>query len=124
MAMDKLITEVVECVEREYGRAGAKFGLTNHSDHESYAVLLEEFQEASVEMKTVERQLDLFWGHTKCNNRDVDKFRLLTQMERNAIFGACELIQVAAMAKKAAMTVADRGAIVEFVKGDAHGSNQ
>lgn len=121
MAMNKLIEEVTELIEREYGRAGAKFGLTNHSDHESYAVLLEEFQEAQVELKTVERQLEMFWGHTKCNDTDHVKYRLLMQMARNAVFGACEMIQVAAMAKKAAMTVCDRGAIKEF-KGEASDS--
>lgn len=115
--MDKLMAEVNECIEREYGRAGAKFGLTNHSDHESYAVLLEELQEAQVEIKTVEHQLGLFWGHTKCNDNDHVKYRLLMQMEKNALFCACEMIQVAAMAKKAAMTVCDRGAIKEF-KGE------
>lgn len=117
MSMEKLMKEVEECVEREYGRAGAKFGLTNNSDHESYAVLLEEFQEAQVELKTVERQLELFWGHTKCNDNDHVKYRLLMQMTRNAIYGACEMIQVAAMAKKAAMTVCNRSAIKEF-KGE------
>lgn len=117
MSMTKLIEEVQELVEREYGRAGAKFGLTNHSDHESYAVLLEEFQEAKVEVGTVEKQLDMFWAQTKHNDSDHDKYRWLMQMQTNAIFGACELIQVAAMAKKAAMTVCERGAIKELKEG-------
>ena len=117
MSMEKLIAEVTECVEREYGRAGAKFGLTNHSDHESYAVLLEELQEARVEFGTVEKQLEGFWALTKCNDPDTKKYQKLMQMQKNAIFGACELIQVAAMAKKAALTVCDRGAIRDF-KGE------
>ena len=117
MAMNKLIEEVTELIEREYGRAGAKFGLTNHSDHESYAVLLEELEEAKVEVGTLERQAALFWGMTKCNDPDAKKFRLLLQMHKNALYGACELIQVAAMAKKAALTVCDRGAINELKEG-------
>lgn len=124
MAMNKLIAEVTELIEREYGRAGAKFGLTNHSDHESYAVLLEELEEAKVEVGTLERQVALFWGMTKCNDPDTRKFQLLLQMHKNALYGACELIQVAAMAKKAAMTVCDRGAIKEFKEGERHESNK
>lgn len=114
MSMGKLINEVSECVEREYGRAGAKFGLTNHSDHESYAVLLEEFQEAKVDVDTFGSQLELFWELTKGDDTDDRKYHLLKQMQNMAIFGACELIQVAAMAKKAAITVCDRGAVTEF----------
>ena len=117
MSMEKLIAEVTECVEREYGRAGAKFGLTNHSDHESYAVILEELQEAKVEVGTTEQRLMRFWNLVKWDDADRYKYAQLLQMQKNAILGACELIQVAAMAKKAAMTVCDRGAIQEF-KGE------
>ena len=48
--MEKLIQEANELVEREYGRAGDRYGLTNHSDHESYAIILEELQEAKAEV--------------------------------------------------------------------------
>lgn len=117
MSMDKLIAEVKECVEREYGRAGAKFGLTNHSDHESYAVLLEELQEAEQEVAHFKKALTDFWYFVKNDYVDHDKFAECQEMERRALLGACEMIQVAAMAKKAAMTVCDRGAINELREG-------
>lgn len=114
MSMDELIAEVTECVNKEYGRAGARFGLTNHSDHESYAVILEELQEAKQEIGHFERALSDFWHFVKNDFVDSDKLIECQEMERRALLGACELIQVAAMAKKAAITICDRGAAKEF----------
>lgn len=115
--MTKLIEEVKELVERERGRAGAQFGLTNNSDHESYAVLLEEFQEAQTEVDTVDDKLSVFWGLVKANGSPETKFNVLKSMEDTAILAACELIQVAAMAKKAEITVCDRISVKEMKEG-------
>ena len=117
MAMNKLIAEVTELVEREYGRAGAKFGLTNHSDHESYAVILEELQEAEQEVATFKKALNDFWLFVKHDYVDHDKFVECKEMEHRALLAACELIQVAAMAKKASITICDRGAAEEIKEG-------
>jgi hypothetical protein len=114
MSMDKLIAEVTELVEKEYGRAAAKFGCTNNSDHESYAILLEELEEAQCEVSEVHFQLQHFWELTKANDDDLSKYSRLLEMERRAKLAACELIQVTAMAKKAAITVCDRNALVEL----------
>lgn len=117
MAMNKLIEEVTELIEREYGRAGAKFGLTNHSDHESYAVILEELQEAEQEVARFKDALNAFWHFVKNDYVDHDKFAECEEMNRRALLGACEMIQVAAMAKKAALTVCDRAAMAEAWEG-------
>lgn len=117
MSMDKLIAEVKECEEREYGRAGARFGLTNHTDHESYAILLEEFEEAEEELLSVERYLHEFWDYVKGDFGVDDKFVCCQDMEHRALLCACEMIQVAAMAKKAALTVCDRVATQELKEG-------
>lgn len=106
--MDKLISEVKELVEKEYGRASAKFGPTNNSDHESYAILLEEREEAQAECEAVDELLKHFWSQVKRNASDDDKLKVCNKLETYAMLAACELIQVAAMAKKAAMTVGDR----------------
>lgn len=124
MSMHKLIDEVSDLVEAEYGRAGAKFGLTNHSDHESYAIILEELQEAKADMEIFESRMAVFWASVKINDDDHTKFTHLLHMQSAAMLGACELIQVAAMCKKAALTVCDRGAIKEFREGEQHESNQ
>lgn len=113
MAMGKLIDEVQELVEREYGRAGAKFGLTNHSDHESYAILLEEFQEAQNELHSVDKYMKEFWEQVKGDYAPYDKFVTCVDMEKRALLCACEMIQVAAMAKKAALTICDKGVASE-----------
>lgn len=112
--MDKVVAEVKESVEREYGRAGAKYGLTNHSDHESYAVLLEEVQEAEEELAHLGKDVYEFWYGVKNDVNDYDKYIQCRKIEKRAIMAACELIQVAAMAKKAAVTICDRGAVNEL----------
>ena len=106
--MEKLISEVIDCVDKEYGRASAKFGPTNNSDHESYAIMLEEFQEAEDEMCNLDNVIHSFWDCVKHNSDDRVKLSLCNTMERTAILAACEMIQVAAMAKKAAITISSR----------------
>lgn len=123
MAMEKLIVEVAELIEREYGRAGAKFGFTNHSDHESYAIILEELQEAKADIDSFERELSLFWSTVKADDDDYYKYARLLQMQSVALLGACEMIQVAAMAKKAAITVGDRGTSTSLGKEEQTGEN-
>lgn len=110
--MDKLIKEVSELVEAEYGRAAAKFGCANNSDHESYAVLQEELDEALDEVGVVEDAMAYFWGQVKRNSPDQEKIKICDKLEKCALLAACEFIQVAAMAKKAAITVAGRNVIV------------
>lgn len=113
MSMNKLIADVTKLVEEEYGRASEKFGATNNSDHESYAILLEEMEEAGIEVNDVSIQLDKFWWLTKSNDDDLSKYSRLLEMKRRAMLAACELIQVSAMAHKAAKTISARTPIFE-----------
>lgn len=115
--MEKLIEEVTQLVEAEYGRAGARYGLTHHSDHEAYGVLLEEFQEAEEEVRLCGSALELLWKKIKRDSHDDRKMESLSLIQTKALLGACELIQVAAMAKKSAITICDRRAVDEF-KGE------
>lgn len=105
MSMDKLISDVAELVKEEYARASEKFGATNHSDHESYAVLLEEVEEAQAEVAEVYFQLSRFWELVKANDDNPSKVSRLLELERKSLLAACELIQVTAMALKAERTV-------------------
>lgn len=109
MSMEKLILEVNELVDKEYGRAGARFGLVNHSDHESYAILLEELQEAKFEVDSVDRCLEEFWYYVKSNSTASFKIESCQRLHRRALLCACEMIQVAAMAKKASATLFSAG---------------
>lgn len=98
--MDQLIREVTALVGEEYQRAAAKFGPKNNSPHESYAVLLEETEEAQEQVSVIQKRMDAFWLTVKGDAPDA-MGAYLNSIKRAAILGACELIQVAAMADKA-----------------------
>ncbi len=96
--MKEVLCEVQASVFMEYERAKKKFGPANNSPHESYAVILEELEEAKSESTSFDCCLRLYWGDVradrpaKCN---------LQQMQRIAEKAAAEWIQVAAMCYKA-----------------------
>lgn len=113
--VDKLIESLLPIVEEEYGRAGAKFGLKNNSDHESYAVMKEEFEEAEDEIDRLEDMLDTFWACVKGNDNPDQKLYFCKRIKNIAVLAACECIQVAAMAHKAAITVCDGPAYKELI---------
>lgn len=103
--MKELIDKVESLIEEEYFRASDKYGSTNHSDHESYAVILEEFQEADTERFDCESALDRLWEQIKADSSDFDKRCVLRTVRCHALLAACEFIQVAAMADKALKTL-------------------
>jgi len=98
----------------ELARATQLYGATNHSDHESYAVIKEELEEALAESAPISFDLDRFWGYVKQNpppelqtaQRDI-KRGILYQMQTHALQCACEMVQVAAMCEKAMETMHD-----------------
>jgi|LSQX01.1.fsa_nt_gb lipopolysaccharide biosynthesis regulator YciM len=107
--MERLIKSVQTIIEEEYRRAAQKFGPVNNSDHESFAVIFEEMQEAFDEVKNTDGAIERFWQMVKSREaRDQDKQNVLTAVENSAIFAACEFIQVAVMAHKAKQTIKER----------------
>lgn len=98
--MKKLLSEVQTSVFMEYQRAAAKFGPCNNSAHESYAVILEEFEEATSEADRFEYEFDGYWDAVKWNNPE-NQAEALKNMREFAIHTAAEWIQVAAMCYKA-----------------------
>lgn len=106
--MVDLIKTVNTVVGEEYGRAAAKFGPTNNSDHESFGILLEEYEEARYEDVAFSKAADNFWNLIKENADDSEKMDELNSMFHSAIYAACEWIQVAAMAYKAQKTIEER----------------
>lgn len=106
--MEELIKNVV-CAEcEEYGRASVKFGAVNNSDHESYAVLREEADEAVNAMEDVDTLTDVFFGMVKNNEEDKVKLDILNVIKHRAEEAAAESIQAAAMARKAIETIQRR----------------
>jgi hypothetical protein len=106
--MEELIKSVV-CAEcEEYGRASAKFGAVNNSDHESYAVLREEADEAADALEDVDALMNVFFEMVKNNEEDKVKLDILNVIKHRAEEAAAESIQAAAMARKAIETIQRR----------------
>ena len=96
--MKALLTEVKASVLMEYQRAAEKFGPANNSPHESYAVILEEYEEALAEKGVFEWNLRSFWSAVMANTASNCQ---LQQMQSIAEKAAAEWVQVAAMCYKA-----------------------
>ena len=106
--MKELIKSVV-CAEcEEYGRASAKFGAVHNSDHESYAVLREEVDEAIDVLEDADNFTEAFFEMVKKNEEDKMKLDILNLIKHRAEEAAAESIQVAAMARKAVETIERR----------------
>ena len=102
--MDELITEVKTLVSKEYERASKIHGPTNHSSHESYAILKEELEEAKEELIHTEMYLDRFWRSAR-NDDYASQAENASLIFNKAILAACECIQTAAMAYKSLETI-------------------
>lgn len=96
----KELKEAVRALMREeYERAAERFGESFNSPHEAYAVILEEAQEAGLELMDLKYAIDLFWESVKKD--DTEHQDSLRNIEKCALNAAYECIQVAAMAYKA-----------------------
>lgn len=100
--MEELIQGVSNLVDEEYMRAASEHGGAAHSPHEGYALIKEEVEEAQSEMESLAQRLDHLWTCVKADE-DQNGPHYLRQIGMAAVLGACELIQVAAMAEKALM---------------------
>ena len=100
MSMTKLITSVQELVKQEYERAAAQYGPAHASQHEAYAVMREEFQEAVEEMNKVGELIEeRFWQNVRNNDTELNE-GVADVITAHAVLCACECIQTAAMAVK------------------------
>lgn len=68
-----------------------------HSDHEGYAVLLEEVEEAKTELKYLEQDLQDAWASIKADN---PPYKEIEQLKRRAKMLAAEAVQVVAVTDK------------------------
>lgn len=106
--MKHLIELVDKVIATEYSVAALEHGRINHSDHESCAIIAEEFEESKEEISDVVDSFEHFWKHVRTDADDAHKMNDLKCLEYHAMLAACELIQVAAMARKAKLTIEDR----------------
>ena len=90
----KKIEELVQQELKEANEIHPAFA----SDHEAFAVLLEELEECEEELEACELQLQKIWKQTK---NDEDSHAYYTYLKEHAKRLAAEAIQLAAMADKA-----------------------
>lgn len=106
--MEHLMELVKSVISTEYSVAALEHGAVNNSDHESYAIILEEFEEHYDEVSKAADTLQKFWELVKVDECDEAKLEMLKALDYRATLAACEIIQVAAMARKAMVTIHER----------------
>lgn len=94
--MKKLINDVQNLMDEELGRANEKFPLF-HSQHEGYAVILEEVEELEEELKSLKISLSKVWN---CTKEDLECDNHIQYIKHKAKLLAAEAIQIGAMAQK------------------------
>lgn len=85
-------------VMKELADANEKFHPVS-SDHEGYAVLLEEFEELVMEIQMAKNQLSYVWNCTRKGN-SLELQKELIKMRTHLRKGYKELVQTAAMVEK------------------------
>ena len=96
--MDHLLPGVDALVELEHKTIVEKWGEGYHSDHEGYAVMKEEIEEAQDELEIVKAWLDVVWDHIR-DNKPVTINHIET-CGRIAGRLAAEAVQIAAVARR------------------------
>jgi len=99
-SMKALCADIEAAGEKELARAAQKFGATNNSPHESYAVIKEEFEEATDEAAVFDFHYKKFWEAVKDNNATGQEL-YLSLMKEHALAAAAEWTQAYAMCIKA-----------------------
>lgn len=98
--MQELIDKVQELVAFELDRANTIHPPKFNSYHEAYAVILEEYEEMTAEVEKLECHMGGLWNSIK-EDADDRTHSWLEFMEKRAELIAAEVIQVAAMCRKA-----------------------
>jgi len=93
--------KATECIEQavchELRNIVKKYGPTYHSEHEGFAVLMEEYQEAAESDKDMQEHLEKLWKSIRENQ--ISNFNL-SMIYESAIGLAEEAVQVAAVCER------------------------
>lgn len=103
-SMKALCADIEAAGEKELARAAQTFGPVNHSSHESYAVIKEEFEEAQTEGIMFERLFEFYWKAVKRND-EVQQRKILAVIVERSRNAATEWTQAYAMCRKAMDTL-------------------
>lgn len=99
MDMTKIMTGIEKIADEELKRAVATYG-TNHSRHEGYAVLKEEFEEFETEYDNMVSKMADIWNNIKADSQTEEMRKDISTFLRYAMMCSAELVQVIAMAVK------------------------
>lgn len=105
--MNAVSKQVKDLVQVELAAANKKFPLFA-SNHEAFAVALEEFQEAEEELLKCKENLEMCFQQIRVNNDMLTKTKF-AGIRHHAELLAIEAIQLSAMAQKALDSVNKRG---------------
>lgn len=97
--MDHLSPGVEALVELEHKTIVEKYGVGYHSDHEGYAVLLEEVEEATEALREVQQRLACAWQDVREDARNLLGSEII-RVEHHAKDLAAEAVQIAAVARR------------------------
>lgn len=89
---------ISKAVMAETENAKKNYGDRYNSQHEGYAVLLEEVEEAADDLTYIKNNLGVLWQSIKTN--DMKDTTLLTDIEGTAQLLALEAVQIAAVCAK------------------------
>lgn len=101
--MEQLLNDVKKLVREEQTRASDSHGSRHHSLHEAYGVIKEELVEAYDCIEKAHQLLEEEFFFCVMNDDDMHSIDVAKQLYGAASYLAAEAIQVAAMAKKAAL---------------------
>ena len=97
--MIELVDAVKDLADKEY-----KHRLTEHGEfadfHHAYGVILEEVIESQIETEELKKDLQCYFNFVRADDYK-NALEFVSAMYSDAVCGAAELIQVAAMCEKA-----------------------
>lgn len=91
--------KINEVVVLELIRAVKTYGQNYHSNHEAYAVLLEEIEEAEEELNYIQNHMTMIWDAVKTDNDNEVKSNARI-IALDAVELAKEAVQIAAVCRK------------------------
>lgn len=100
MEAAKTKSYILEAIQAEFENIKKQWGPCYNSEHEAYAVLKEEVEEAKDDLTIITEDLGFLWNAVK-GNSDKPYSAALKHLQQTAVELAIEAVQIAAVAKKA-----------------------